>query len=83
MNESQEIRAEALHIVGNHIEMLYRRTPQELAQLGDGLGVALPNDPASLIYDALKLAPIVADYIRSGNFNTELLLKLCPGGEDA
>ncbi|MFJ2922855.1 hypothetical protein [Streptomyces sp. NPDC087307] len=68
MNEDQEIRARAVELATRTLATLYPN--DELA-----------NHPAAITDDVLSLAPYVADYIRSGEFDRQSLLRHCPGGD--
>ncbi|WP_059007869.1 hypothetical protein [Streptomyces specialis] len=68
MNEEQEIRAQALNLAVRTLAVLYPN--------GD-----LANHPAAITDDVLSLAPYMADYIKSGKFDRQSLLRHCPGGD--
>ncbi|MFB4319915.1 hypothetical protein [Actinomadura sp. 21ATH] len=40
----------------------------------------LANHPAAITDDVLSLAPYMADYIKSGEYDRKSLLRHCPGG---
>lgn len=68
MNEDQELRARAVDLAARTLAALYPNG--ELA-----------NHPAAITDDVLSLAPYVADYIKSGEFDRQSLLRHCPGGD--
>ncbi|SCK34211.1 hypothetical protein YUYDRAFT_04023 [Streptomyces sp. ScaeMP-e48] len=68
MNEDQEFCARAVDLAARTLAALY--TNDELA-----------NHPAAITDDVLSLAPYVADYIKSGEFDRQSLLRHCPGGD--
>ncbi|MGI5208943.1 hypothetical protein ACQEU6_46195 [Spirillospora sp. CA-108201] len=68
MNVDQEIRARAVELAARALAALY---PNE----------ELANHPAAITDDVLSLAPYMADYIRSGEYDRKSLLRHCPGGD--
>ncbi|WP_053695333.1 hypothetical protein [Streptomyces sp. NRRL F-5755] len=66
MEEDQEIRARAVELAARTLSALYPNDD-------------LANHPAALTDDVLSLAPYVADYLKTGEYNRQSLLRYCPG----
>ncbi|KOU08309.1 hypothetical protein ADK86_04150 [Streptomyces sp. NRRL F-5755] len=66
VEEDQEIRARAVELAARTLSALYPNDD-------------LANHPAALTDDVLSLAPYVADYLKTGEYNRQSLLRYCPG----